>query len=184
MPRQTHLKPALSLACAALLLAGCADSGPEPPPAAAAADSNAPEPRIARPCGQGETIIFACTPEPDLTVALCASADDATLQYRETGDGTAAAWPEEGVPASQAFRSGTLMYSGGGGAFLRFDRDGLVHTVYTGIGRGWEKAGVLVQEDGHAVRELTCNDEVTSTIGPALFERALIPADDAGFEIP
>lgn len=179
-----QMKPVLSLACAALLLAGCADSGPQPLPAVAAADSNAAGPRTAKPCGQGETTIFACAPEPNLTVALCGSADGATLQYRETGDGTTAAWPDEGVPASQAFRSGTLMYSGGGGAFLRFDRDGLVHTVYTGIGRGWEKAGVLVQEDSRTVRELACDGEVTSIIGPALFERASIPADDARFEIP
>src|SRR5690554_6415129 len=149
MLRQMHMKPVLSLACATLLLAGCAD---------AVSDN-------AKPCGQGETTIFACSPEPGLSVALCGSADDATLQYRETGGGTAAAWPDERVPASEAFRSGTLMYSGGGGAFLRFDRAGLVHTVYTGIGRGWEKAGVLVQEDGRTVRELACSGEVTSSIG-------------------
>ena len=93
-------------------------------------------------------------------------------------------WPEAGSAASAAFRAGTLMYSGGGGAYLRFDRDGLEHTVYTGIGRGWEKAGVVVQEDGRTVRELACEGEVTSLIGPELFERASIPADGSGFEIP
>ena len=76
------------------------------------------------------------------------------------------------------------MYSGGGGAYLRFDRDGLEHTVYTGVGRGWEKAGVVVQEGGRTVRELACEGEVTSLIGPELFERASIPADGSGFEIP
>ena len=56
--------------------------------------------------------------------------------------------------------------------------------MYTGIGRGWEKAGVVVQEDGRTVRELACEGEVTSLIGPELFERASIPADGSGFEIP
>lgn len=120
-------------------------------------------------------------------VAICASealsADAGHLRYRETGR-----WqvehPAADEPAARAFRSGTLMYSGGGGAFVRFDRQGETYTVYTGIGRGWEKAGVQVRAGERVVRAIACEGEVESELGPALFARAGLPDDPEGFEIP
>src|SRR5690606_9870965 len=125
-------------------------------------------------CAGDEAVVFACATGTDRGVAVCGAQDATQLRYIETG-GTGGVWPETGHAASADFRSGTLAYSGGGGAYLRFDRDGLEHTVYTGIGRGWEKAGVVVEEDGRTVRELACLGEVESVIGPELFERARIP---------
>ena len=163
-------------ALGAALLAACADS----------TTANEPETRASEAlpaCADGETVVFACRTGPGQGVALCGSEDASRMRYLESGT-DAVTWPASGTARSPDLRSGTLMYSGGGGAYLRFDREGHTHTVYTGIGRGWEKAGVLVQENGRTVRELSCTGEVTSLIGPALFERAAIPADDAGFEIP
>ncbi len=170
------MTPAIPVALAALLLAGCSGST-----TATGTELTAQEATAA--CSAGETVVFACQTGTDQGVALCGSQDATRLRYVETGE-AAGSWPEAGTAEAAAFRSGTLMYSGGGGAYLRFDRDGRQHTVYTGIGRGWEKAGVLVQENGRTVRELACTDDVTSLIGPELFERASIPADDSGFEIP
>lgn len=159
-----------------MLLAACSGSTPavEPEPAVATAGAT---------CEDGETTVFACRTGTGQGVAVCGSQDASQLRYVETGE-PPATWPETGMADAADFRSGTLMYSGGGGAWLRFDRNGDRHFVYTGIGRGWEKAGVVVQRDGGTVRELACQDEVTSLIGPGLFERASIPADDPGFEIP
>ena len=167
------------LALAALgtaLLAACAGSS-------TANEPGAPATGVPPACADGETVVFACRTGPGHGVALCGSGDASRMRYLESGP-AAVTWPASGAARSTELRSGSLMYSGGGGAYLRFDREGHTHTVYTGIGRGWEKAGVLVEENGRTVRELTCTGEVTSLIGPALFERAAIPADEAGFEIP
>ncbi|NLB59427.1 MAG: hypothetical protein GX805_13365 [Gammaproteobacteria bacterium] len=171
------MRPALAAASAALLLAACTVAAPAADAGSTAVQQGVPA------CAGGEAVVFACATGTDRGVAICGSQDGAQLRYIETGEdgGTG---PDASRAASADFRSGTLMYSGGGGAYLRFDRDGLEHTVYTGIGRGWEKAGVVVQEDGRTVRELACQGEVTSLIGPELFERASIPADESGFEIP
>lgn len=166
----------IPIACV-LLLAGCADQ----------AGSVAGETGGSGFCAPGEELVFGCAVDPGRSVAVCATGNFASLQYREGVRGGPAdvIWPAgAGVQAAQAFRSGTLMYSGGGGAYLRFDRDGQSWTVYTGIGRGWEQAGVVVEQSGETVRDLVCQDGMESTIGPALFERADIPADPDGFEIP
>ncbi|MCD9028469.1 hypothetical protein LDO26_09640 [Luteimonas sp. BDR2-5] len=192
------LLPALS---AVLLLAACADAGTAPvsadPPAAQAATAEPAAATVAASaqgfCAADEQVVFGCRSGAGRIDAVCASPDlsegTGGLQYRQSAGGdtrhVVLAYPAAGVAASQAFRGGTLMYSGGGGAFLRFDHDGRVHTLYTGIGRGWEKAGVVVQPvAGGAADELTCEGEVESTIGPALFDQAGIADDPAGFEIP
>ena len=169
------MRPALAAASAALLLAACTVAAPAADAGSTAVQQGVPA------CAGGEAVVFACATGTDRGVAICGSQDGAQLRYIET-DEDGGTGPDASRAAS--FRSGTLMYSGGGGAYLRVDRDGLEHTVYTGIGRGWEKAGVVVQEGGRTVRELACEGEVTSLIGPELFDRASIPADGSGFEIP
>ena len=154
--------------------------------AAPEAGDAAPDPGF---CARGEQVVFGCHVGPDRSVALCGSdgfPEGGMLQYREgaSGQPPALVWPEDGQPASEAYRSGTLMYSGGGGAFLRFDREDRTYTVYTGIGRGWDKAGVVVQAGGDTVEELACDGAVASLIGPELFTRAGIAKDGQGFEIP
>ncbi|MGY0632856.1 hypothetical protein [Luteimonas sp. A478] len=182
------MKPAVTCAIA-LLLAACTGTTTGPPsqqlaePAAATPTASAPS--AAPPaCNAGETVVFGCATGADSGIALCGSANHTHLQYRESGDLAEPGWPADDVPAAEVFRSGTLMYSGGGGAFLRFERDGLTHTLYTGIGRGWEKAGLVVKQGNRTVREAECEGEVVSIIGPEFFEQASIPADDSGFEIP
>lgn len=186
------MKQLIPVACS-LLLSACVDrdtaamlpaaAGDVPDPAAAVAPDGAF-------CAVDEETVFGCTAGSGRTVALCASAglsqEDGALQYREGAPGEAPelVWPDNGAAPSRTFRSGTLMYSGGGGAYLRFDRDGQTWTVYTGVGSGWEQAGVLVEEAGETVRGLVCRDDADSGIGPALFERAGIPADGDDFEIP
>lgn len=198
------MKQMLPLACA-LLLAGCTDreaTAVLPEAAAQVRDAGAGLSDVAAPvaeaaagtasafCAAGEEVVFGCSVGPQHTVALCGSGDlsksGGRLQYREGASGADArlAWPPDGTAPSQAFRSGTLMYSGGGGAFLRFDRDGRTYTVFTGIGRGWEKAGVLVRAKGETVEHLPCDGSEVSRIGPELFARAGIPEDGQGFEIP
>ncbi|WP_052773051.1 hypothetical protein [Luteimonas sp. FCS-9] len=193
-----------------LLLAACADAGtapvadapadagavpapdaPDASTAPAAADATPPSATSAASdpaafCPAGETVVFGCRSAAGVD-AVCASADGGRLEYR-AGQGTSApavVYPAAGTAPAQAFRGDTLMYSGGGGAFLRFDHDGQVHTLYTGIGRGWEKAGVVIgPAGGAATTKRSCEGEPVSQIGPALFEQAGIPKDPAGFEIP
>ena len=79
-----------------------------------------------------------------------------------------------------------MAYSGGGGAFLKFNNADYTYAVFTGIGKGWEKEGVLVQKAGKQVAYLQCQGPWTSELGPDWFEKVKIQTDPhaSEFEIP
>lgn len=78
------------------------------------------------------------------------------------------------------------MYSGGGSAFLKFKNGDHTYVVFTGIGKGWEKEGVLIRTSGKQIAYLPCKGVWQSEIGPDLFEKVKIPRDpnEMEFEIP
>lgn len=79
-----------------------------------------------------------------------------------------------------------MMYSGGGGAYLKFSNGDYTYAVFTGIGKGWEKEGVIVNKSRKQISYLQCKGPWTSELGPAWFEEIKIPKDpdESGFEIP
>ena len=94
-------------------------------------------------------------------------------------------YPNKKIQPGQWVTGNSLVYAGGGGAYLRFIRNRYHYIVYTAIGRGWgERAGVIVEKDGHRKANLSCNNQPTSELGVDFFERAQIVVDQVGFELP
>lgn len=141
-------------------------------------------------CQEGETIVFSCGVSEQRVVSLCASADLAadtgTLQYRfgPYGEAPSTVFPDPAAHPAEHFRSGTLMFSGGGGAYLKFAHQGTTSVVFTAIGKGWQKEALQMEAPGEPTVVLPCLSEWRSEIGPELFEDAGIPADPEGFELP
>lgn len=139
-------------------------------------------------CQADEDIVFACSTGKKL-ISVCASqnlsAADGYVQYRFGNEGNI----EMSVPESKAHPSkfstgGSLMYSGGGGAYMRFNNGGYGYVVYSGMGKGWDKQGVAVEKDGKLLTNILCKNTSIETIGPDFFEKNAIPEDKVGFEIP
>lgn len=143
-------------------------------------------------CRDSETVVFACA-AGERRVSVCAAAgqDGGTVQYRFGRPGAA---PELSLPASPgrpaSVASGdTLMYSGGGGAWLRFASGTYDYTVYSAIGR-WgpggapaEKAGVLVERSGTRVANLRCTGG-DAGVDAAWIAAAGVRPDARGFDLP
>jgi hypothetical protein len=133
-------------------------------------------------CSSEEEVVFACNTGKKL-VSVCASQDFSgtagTLQYRFGPKGAPEmVWPEN-ARSRQGVTAGHLMYSGGGGAYIRFAKGSARYVVYSGIGKGWEKAGVAVEQNGKVAANLRCKgleDGDWSIDG--------LPEDPEGFEIP
>ncbi|WP_152526837.1 hypothetical protein [Pseudogulbenkiania ferrooxidans] len=89
--------------------------------------------------------------------------------------------PENPVDPSNAVSYGTLSYSGGGGAYLRFSRGNYRYTAYTGMGKGWDKTGITVERDNKLLANLLCKE---SDVPNDAFSRLNVPKDNTGFEIP
>ncbi len=147
-------------------------------------------------CRPDERVVFSCSTGARFA-SLCGSkalsSNEGHLQYRfGRGDAIELAYPDADAKPANVFSSGTLMFSGGGGAWLRFDRGPFAYTIFTAIGK-WGAAGasaavsgVAVEKEGKEFANFPCRTEPESEIGPELFERlGLKQADPAnGFDIP
>ncbi|MBX3617541.1 hypothetical protein [Nitrosomonas sp.] len=142
-------------------------------------------------CKQQEQVIFSCSLSKK-TVSVCASKDfsvsNGYLQYRFGQKGNIElnlpAVPQS-TPNAQFVRARTLMFSGGGGGYLRFINGPYHYIVYTAIGKGWgPKDGVAVEKSGRLIANYECRDIPVSEIGEALITRAGLAIDQSEFEIP
>jgi hypothetical protein len=141
-------------------------------------------------CESAEDILFSCHAGKKI-ISICASKDLARdrgyLQYRFG----LPAKIELSVPADRSVlpassvTAGNLMFSGGGGAYLRFTAAGYEYVVYTAVGKGWgEKDGVAVERDGKRLSHVSCTDEPVSELGPDLADKAGLKPDAGDFDLP
>lgn len=139
-------------------------------------------------CAPDEKVIFSCGTGAKI-VSVCASGDLSagmgSLSYRFGPPGhPEMTYPPPG-PWRDVTRSGTWMFSGGGGAWLAFHRETFRYIVYTAIGRGWgEKAGIAVEQNGKRLMNLACRGKPVSELGPDFFSESGIPDDDTPFDLP
>jgi hypothetical protein len=117
-------------------------------------------------CNTGELVVFSC-PIGARTASICASANiskgGGEMQYRfGRKDRLELVYPDAGAKPADVFTSGTLVFSGGGGAWLRFDKGPFRYTIFTAIGK-WgssgcpaEAEGAVVQKDGKEFANLRC----------------------------
>ena len=142
-------------------------------------------------CRAQEHIVFSCSVGKK-TVSVCASADlSATsgyLQYRFGPKGALElAFPDltQISPAASYVQARTLMFSGGGGGYLRFFNGAYHYVVYTAIGKGWgPKDGVAMEKNGRLVANLECRDVPVSELSEEFFNRAGLSVDQHEFQIP
>lgn len=147
-------------------------------------------------CKPDERVVFSCSTGAHI-VSLCASVNasktDGYLQYRFGRDDTVdLAYPDLSAKPGDAFISGRLTFSGGGGAWLRFGKGPFAYTIFTAIGR-WGSSGgaaavsgVAVEKDGNEFANFPCRTAPKSEIGPQLFEKLGLKEADPSkpFDIP
>jgi len=141
-------------------------------------------------CFQNEEVIFSCNTNSNKVVSVCASKNiNRNYGYFQYRFGSIGSFPEFVFPmnhdkASKFFYSGTLMYSGGGGAYLKFINANYNYVVYTGIGKGWSKQGLVISEGEDEISRYSCRGTWESEIGPELFSKVGLYEDEYGFAIP
>ena len=144
-------------------------------------------------CHGDETVVFSCQTRKGIA-SLCRAPEGSgpQLQYRFGVAGhIALIYPQNDAAPRDAFLADTLMYSGGGGAYIQFTtHDALRYTIFTAIGR-WgeggtprETAGVAVSKADKEVANLACVGTTTSELGAALFTALGLKPSEDGFDIP
>ena len=163
-----------------------------PVAAASKAEGNAGIKAAARLCAAGETAALSCRTKDDRLVAVCVSGKGLLrLVMRQMGKADVTL-PND--MSREAVATGWIAYSGGGGTYARFKAGKLDYVAYSGIGRGWEQAGLSEVEaratdDGEAthVAEHVCLPAGHSYDAgfPLLAEKAGLPIDETPtFDIP
>jgi hypothetical protein len=141
-------------------------------------------------CFQNEKVIFSCDTNSNKVISICSSptlnAHEGYMQYRF---GSSGSFPEFVFPmnhgkASQFFYSGQLTYAGGGGAYLKFINVNYNYVVYSGIGQGWAKQGLVINDGANEISRYSCRGNWVSELGQDLFSQAGLSVDRYGFEIP
>ncbi len=142
-------------------------------------------------CFNDEQDIFTCHTATKKIISVCASKDLAPargyLQYRfGLPDKVEVAVPaQRSVSPANSALSGTLVFSGGGGDYLRFKAGGYDYVVYTAIGKGWgEKDGVAIEKNGKRLSHVSCKDEPVSKLGLDFYGKAGLKTDKSDFDLP
>ena len=139
-------------------------------------------------CTSDEMTIFNCHIGKKI-VSVCAKGNFKSLGYLQYRYGPNNS-PELVLPKSKIFsltniKANTLSFSGGGGAYIRFQKDRYSYVVYTAIGKGWgQKAGIAVEKNNKLQINLPCKDKEISELGPDFFDQAGLERDQMGFELP
>jgi hypothetical protein len=141
-------------------------------------------------CAPDEAVIFSCALGKK-TASLCASKDlSATKGYLYYAYGKPGALdlsaPEKAITARQNLTRGSIAYSGGGTDYVRIQNGAFSYIVYSGIGKGWEQEGVVVQKDGKTISSHICPASM-SALGPNGWQPvygANLKPDTSDFEVP
>jgi hypothetical protein len=148
-------------------------------------------------CKGDERVVFSCSAAARIA-SICASPDlsrtQGYMQYRFGRPGNLElVYPEAPTPPGDVFQSGFLMFSGGGGAWLRFHKGSFAYTIFSATGKwgvggaAMDVAGVAVRNDGKDLAGVSCRGGMPEgEFGPDYFEQiGLKVSDDPdGFEIP
>lgn len=139
-------------------------------------------------CLTGEQAVFSC-PVGRKLVSLCASPDltptTGTLHYRFGRKGAVELdYPRQAGHPRQFFSASVLSYSDGGGDYLRFSSGEFEYVIYSALGRGWEKEGVVVTRKGEQLASLVCRGAALGPEGWARVYKAQLPRATADFELP
>lgn len=149
-------------------------------------------------CKPDERVVFSCGAGLHYA-SICASKDiskdQGTMQYRfGSKEKLELVYPATPGKPAEDFKGGWMMFSGGGGAFLRFSNGPYEYTVFSATGK-WGPNGAPLDEEGVAIRKdakefsnFVCRDAGADVgeLGPDFLEKmGMSPADpDADFEIP
>lgn len=140
-------------------------------------------------CTKAEETVFSCNLGRKV-LSVCATkgltAESGSMQYRFGVVGKAElTFPKPDVLPKNVIQARTLMFSGGGGAYLRFNSGATSYIVYSAVGKGWgTKDGVAVERHGKTATHFECQDVPVSIMGETFFERAGLPEDAQEFELP
>lgn len=102
-------------------------------------------------CAPEEEVFFTCVAKNKKEISVCGTGNKAEYRFGRQGKA------ELSVPAASW---NTVMYSGGGGAYIRFPNQDTQYIVFSKIVRGeGDSAGVLIFKNNRKIAQVLCTGE-------------------------
>ena len=101
-------------------------------------------------CRSEEKVIFTCALKNQKKLSVCGDEKTKKIEYRFGR-------PKKIEMALPAMNFGSIMYSGGGGSYIRFKKDATEYLVYSSFVKGSEDSGVNIKKDGKLIAEISCH---------------------------
>lgn len=130
-------------------------------------------------CTSGETAAFTCSVGKK-TVSVCVNGNSAQYRYGPVG-APELSYPANAAATSTNVRHGSVGFSGGDAEYIRFISGNTQYIVYSGVGRGWSKDGLVAVKDTSILNKKLCSDvaEVNLTALPGSVQEDDIDTADA-----
>lgn len=137
-------------------------------------------------CTPDESSVFICR-NGAKTASLCLTGGAAHLRYAFGSPArTELSYPAAAVRPQDAFRHGHIIYSGIGGDYIEFDKDGFRYFVFYILGHDTDNRGVVVERDGKSVLNFVCKDASADDLTTDFFKSMALPEieDYTDFDVP
>jgi hypothetical protein len=141
-------------------------------------------------CGADEVTIFRCRTIGNRMIAVCASpgfsAQHGYLQYRYgTARRAEIVLPPKGTTPADGAVLGSLMFSRGFGALLRFTAESYRYEVYSAVSSYWgTKDGVGIWRGEEQLANNRCRGEADVQLRDEILKQAGIVYQDGPFRMP
>jgi hypothetical protein len=141
-------------------------------------------------CLKGETPYFTCVTKSRKVLSLCgveAGPEQSYMEYRfgSRGKKPEFVFPKVRVHPRAMFERGLMSFSGGGGHWVRFSNDNVTYTVFSALGKGWEKNGVVVEPKDKPRVFVACDSKTYRETDPTFDNIGISEAADLySFEMP
>jgi hypothetical protein len=139
--------------------------------------SEASEPNTKTLCQETEAVIFSCPTKSGKHISVCSGAK-VPVKYLFGN----AVKVELVLPVNKDVKIGynSIMYSGGGGGYVRFKTGPMEYIVYSRTGRGFDEAGVIVQKSGKKIATVTC--KIPSEVDLSTLEKLKLEKEEFGVD--
>lgn len=130
-------------------------------------------------CSPAEVTYFSCPVKKEKWISVCGAKENTALQYR-FGTTKTTEWTLPRSP-SDSISYNYLMYSGGGGAYIRFSSPGTDYIVFSKTVRGTgESSGVLILSKNKKPVQVKCVKN--ADLKAPVLEKLKLKQEDAGID--
>ncbi len=128
-------------------------------------------------CLKTEDVIFSCPTKNGKFISVCLGSGIPVQYLFGVIDKIELTLPKS---KDDKVSYNSIMYSGGGGGYVRFKAGVMEYIVHSTMGKGFDRAGVIVQKGGKKIAEVIC--KTSTDVNLSMLEKLKIEKEEFGID--